>query len=430
MKWLVLGMLFILYVLNFADKSVLGLAADHVISDLNLSFEQFGIAGSSFYWFYAVGSILIASLSLKFGTKRLIIFIAGGWTVSLLSAYFVNSLTGLIVIRVLLGFFEGGTLALCMAHIAKWFIAGARGTANAILLSGATFGAYLTAPILVKMLSSLGWQHTFAALGVGSLAWLIIFVFFKEEPKVKLESNVATSEEQPKVSFGELLKIMVTPYFISILISFFSVMWIISWVVVWGPTYLTKIVGLTPDRMGIAFATIGISAAIISIIVGKFADNLFAKTKSTFKSYITVAVGAMVIAAISFTATTFVTSPILAILFLGLGITMNNCIAPFTSSVVSSMVQPSQVGSILGFKTGFGSLAGIIAPLLTGFLVDIAGNDIRAGFNYGVFVSVGLFVLSAAFLYFSAKKVQVTKYKETIGDQEKVTPETPIADNM
>lgn len=43
-----------------------------------------------------------------------------------------------------------------MAHIVKWFVAGSRGTANAILLSGATFGAYLTAPLLVKSFLFIG----------------------------------------------------------------------------------------------------------------------------------------------------------------------------------------------------------------------------------------------------------------------------------
>ncbi len=426
MRWFVLAMLFILYVLNFADKSVLGLAADPIISDLSLSFDQFGLAGSSFYWFYAVGSILIASLSIKFGTKKLIVFIAAGWTISLLSAYFVTSLSALVAIRIALGFFEGGTLALCMAHIAKWFKPGARGTANAILLSGATFGAYLTAPILVKMIAGIGWQHTFAALGVSSLAWLVFFVFFKEEPKEKVDNYDMSQIQHAKMTFPEMLKMMVTPYFLSILLSFFTVMWLIAWVVVWGPTYLTKIVGLTPDQMGLAFASIGISAAIISIVVGRFADKLFAQTKNMFRSYILVAVSAMVIAAIAFASTTFVTSPILAILFLGIGITMNNCIAPFTSSVVSSMVEPSQVGSILGFKTGFGSLAGIIAPLLTGFLVSFAGDDLRTGFTYGVFVSVGLYVVSAALLFITAKKAQSNKEQGDASRQSAIVTESAV----
>lgn len=406
MRWLVLAMLFILYVINFADKSVLGLAADPIMKDLNLNFEQFGFAGSSFYWLYAIGSLFLASLSYRFGTKKLIIFIAFGWTISLLAVYLVESLPALIIIRVLLGFFEGGTLALCLAHIAKWFADGARGTANAILLAGATFGAYLTAPILVQLIQGPGWKHTFALLGATSLVWAIIFLFFKEQPKEAVGITSSSNPSKTNMSFKELLKVIFTPYFLSILLSFFTVMWLIAWVVVWAPTYLTKIVGLTPESMSLAFAIIGITASIISIIVGKFTDRYFEKTNNPFKSYIRVALSALVLAAIAFTATTFVTNPILAITLLALGVTMNNCIAPFTSSVVSSMVPPSQVGSILGFKTAIGSTAGIIAPVVTGYFVGIAGDDIRSGFNYGVLVVVLLYIISAACLYFSSRRAK------------------------
>ena len=73
--------------------------------------------------------------------------IALGWTVSLTSAYFVRSVTGLIIIRVMLGFFEGGTYGLAITHLAKWFAAGTRGTVYAIMGSGVIFGSYLTAPV-------------------------------------------------------------------------------------------------------------------------------------------------------------------------------------------------------------------------------------------------------------------------------------------
>lgn len=410
MRWIILAFLFVLYILNFADKSVLGLAADPIIDDLALDFEKFGLAGSSFYWFYAVGSILIASLSLKFGTKRLIILLAFGWTISLVSVYLVEGITGLIIIRVLLGFFEGGTLALCLAHLAKWFSEGARGTANAILLSGATFGAYLTAPILVSLISSVGWRHTFASLGLLSFIWLIVFAFFREEPADKIDSADQIGEldnNYKRPEYKDIFSVIFTPYFISILISFFTVMWLIAWVVVWGPTYLTKIVGLSSGRMSIVFAAIGISASLISIIVGRFTDNLFKRTKNAHKSYIRVAVLSLIISGLSIGLTTVTETPILSILFLLIAVTMNNCIAPFTSSVVSQMVHPNLAGSLLGFKTAVGSLAGIIAPLLTGILVSVAGEDIKSGFNLGVLVLVVLYGVSAILLYLSSRREEI-----------------------
>lgn len=403
MRWIILALLFILYVINFADKSVLGLAADPIMRDLSLDFNQFGVAGSSFYWFYAIGAIVLASLTIKFGTKRLLMLIAFGWTISLASALFVTSLTGLIVIRILLGFFEGGTLALCLAHIAKWFADGARGTANAILLSGATFGAYVTAPILVSLISSMGWRTTFASLGAASFLWLLVFVFFKEEPKNVTQPEVLLDSKN-KTTIKNIIGVALSPYFLSILVAFFTVMWLIAWVVVWGPTYLTKIVGLSPEVMSMTFVGIGVVSGIVPIIIGKLTDRAFEKNKNVFKTYVRVSIIALLVSLVGLLATTVVTTPIFAIVFLGLAITANNCIAPFTSSVVATMVPTHQVGSLLGVKTALGSTSGIIAPLVTGALVGMAGENIREGFNYGVLVAVALYFISALFLFLASKK--------------------------
>jgi len=49
MRWLILGAVFLLAVINFADKTVIGLAAVPIMDDLQLNYEQWGIVGSSFF---------------------------------------------------------------------------------------------------------------------------------------------------------------------------------------------------------------------------------------------------------------------------------------------------------------------------------------------------------------------------------------------
>ena len=51
-------------------------------------------------------------------------------------------------------------------------------------------------------------------------------------------------------------------------------MWITTWVLTWAPTYLTKIVGLEPQRMSLIFAGMGISGTVFAICIGKFTDYL------------------------------------------------------------------------------------------------------------------------------------------------------------
>jgi len=415
MRWLVLAMVFLLSVLNYTDKSVLGLAAEPIMNELNLSYDQFGLVGSSFFAAYAIGSIILGTLTYRFNTKYLLMVIAVGWTISLCSAFFVDSLAGLITIRVILGFFEGGTYGLCVAHVAKWFTSETRGSAYAIMTSGTTVGTYLAAPILVYLISSFSWQYTFAILGLVSLIWAIVFFFFKSEPKEPIEETITTVPSTQATQFKDIIKVMLNPYIISVMVVLFVSMWINTWVLTWAPTYLTKIVGLEPQVMSVVFAGMGIAGTIFAIFIGKYTDVLFRKNKNVVKSYDKVLITVLITGAVAYGVTTVVETPILAVISLAIGLIMNTCLLPLGTTVQTLSVPKNLIGSVSGISLSIVSMAGIIGPYFTGYLITIAGDNIRAGFNAGVLVVVALYVLSAMVLLFTRKrKAAFTKKEQTI----------------
>jgi len=415
MRWLVLAMVFLLSVLNYTDKSVLGLAAEPIMNELNLSYDQFGLVGSSFFAAYAIGSIILGTLTYRFNTKYLLMVIAVGWTISLCSAFFVDSLAGLITIRVILGFFEGGTYGLCVAHVAKWFTSETRGSAYAIMTSGTTVGTYLAAPILVYLISSFSWQYTFAILGLVSLIWAIVFFFFKSEPKEPIEETITTVPSTQATQFKDIIKVMLNPYIISVMVVLFVSMWINTWVLTWAPTYLTKIVGLEPQVMSVVFAGMGIAGTIFAIFIGKYTDVLFRKNKNVVKSYDKVLITVLITGAVAYGVTTVVETPILAVISLAIGLIMNTCLLPLGTTVQTLSVPKNLIGSVSGISLSIVSMAGIIGPYFTGYLITIAGDNIRAGFNAGVLVVVALYVLSAMVLLFTRKrKTAFTKKEQTI----------------
>lgn len=407
MRWVILGFLFLLSVLNYTDKAVLGLAAEPIMSQLNLSYDQFGLVGSSFFAAYAVGSIVLGTLTYRYNTKYLLMLIATGWTVSLASAYFVETLTHLILLRVVLGFFEGGTFGLCVVHLARWFNSSERGVAAAIMTSGTTVGTYLAAPVLVLGISTVGWQHTFALLGAGSLVWAICFFFMRDEPKEPLVEDVKTLASNTEVPFKDILKVFFNPYVLSILVVGFVSMWITTWVLTWAPTYLTQIVGLEPQTMSLVFAAMGISGTIFAICMGKLTDYLFKKNKSLIKSYDRVLVTVFLVGAAAFAMTTFVDSPILASLFLGVGLIMNTSLLPLNAAIKTMIIPKNLVGSVTGISLSISSMAGVIGPWVTGYLITLAGEDVRSGFNSGVLVVVGLYLFTAIVLV-ATRKLKIT----------------------
>ena len=403
MRWIVLGFLFLLSVMNYTDKSVLGLAAEPIMTELGLSYDQFGLVGSAFFAAYAVGSIILGTLTYKFNTKYLLMLIATGWTISLVSAYFVETLTHLVLLRIVLGFFEGGTYGLCVVHLARWFTSAQRGVAAAIMTSGTTVGTYLAAPLLVMGITNFGWQHTFAILGVASLIWAVAFFFMRDEPKEPLIEDVKSLASNKEVPFNQILKVFFNPYVLSIVVVGFVSMWGTTWVLTWAPTYLTKIAGLEPQTMSLVFAGMGITGTIFAIAMGRFTDYLFKKNKSLIKSYDRVLVTVFLIGGISFFLTTFVSSPILACVFLGIGLIMNTSLLPLNTAIKTMIIPKNLVGSVTGISLSISSMAGIIGPWITGYLITLAGEDVRSGFNSGVLVVVGLYLVTATILLATRK---------------------------
>ena len=415
MRWMVLVFLFLLAVLNYTDKSVLGLAAAPIMSELGLSYDEFGLVGSSFFAAYAVGSIVLGTLTYRFNSKYLLMMIAVGWTVSLASAYFVETLAHLILLRVVLGFFEGSTLGLSIVHLARWFTSSQRGFAVAIMTSGTTVGTYLAAPALVAGITTVGWRHTFALLGVASLLWAIAFFFMKEEPDEPLVEDVKSLASNKNVPFKDTVKVFMNPYVLSIVVVGFVSMWITTWVLTWAPTYLIEIAGLEPTRMSLIFAGMGIVGTIFAICIGKFTDGLFKKKKSLIKSYDRVLITVLVIGSVSFAMTTLVASPILACVFLGIGLIMNTSLLPLNTTIKSLVIPKNLVGSVTGISLSIASMAGIIGPWATGYLITLAGDDIRAGFNSGVLIIVSLYVVSAVVLLMTRKlKITATEKEDAL----------------
>lgn len=407
MRWVILGFLFLISVLNYTDKSVLGLAAEPIMNQLNLSYDKFGFVGSIFFFAYAIGSIVIGSLTYRFHSKYLLMFIAIGWTISLVPAYFVQNLTHLAIMRAVLGFFEGGTYGVCIMHLARWFASSQRGVATAIMTSGTTVGTYLAAPLIVLGITNLGWRHTFAILGIASLVWAFAFFLMRKEPKEPIVEEVKSLASNQEVPFSKVLKVFFNPYVLSILCVGFVSMWITTWVLTWAPTYLTKIVGLDPSTMSVIYAGMGITGTCFAIILGRFTDALFKKNQSLIKSYDRVLVTVLIIGAIAYAVTTVVASPVLACIFLGLGLVMNTTLLPLNTAIKSMIIPKNLVGTISGLSLSISSMAGMIGPWVTGYLVTLAGDDIRAGFNTGVLVIVTLYVLTAVVLL-ATRKLKIT----------------------
>ncbi|MEK4069149.1 MFS transporter [Peribacillus sp. FSL R5-0717] len=399
MRWVVLILLFFGAVINFADKSIVGLAAVPIMKEFNLTYAEWGLVGSSYYWLYPVTGIFGAAWADRLGAKKVLGFIMLTWTVLQFGVLAITALPLLILYRILLGAFEGPYSPIAYSHADKWFPPKLKGFANSVVVGGGTVGAMIVAPILVSLITIFGWKVAFAALGAASLVWFFLFQFLTKENPVEVYENVQKKKKQKleKIKVKDFLLLLASPTALFTTLAYFSTYILVVWFSVWLPIYLVEAVKMTPGQMGTSVAIIGVVSVCIYMGVSMASDYLFKKNQNWRSSRVFVVAGAMILGALFFSSIMIFQNPIWVIVAMCLAKGLTYAILPIGPTIMINEMQ-ERGGLMTSILTSSGNLAGIIAPLLTGYIISFAGGNQLLGYNLSI-LFMAILVLAFGILF-------------------------------
>ncbi|MGM0888552.1 MAG: MFS transporter [Bacillota bacterium] len=399
MRWVVLILLFFGAVINFADKSIVGLAAVPIMKEFNLTYAEWGLVGSSYYWLYPVTGIFGAAWADRLGAKKVLGLIMLTWTVLQFGVLAITALPLLILYRILLGAFEGPYSPIAYSHADKWFPPKLKGFANSVVVGGGTVGAMIVAPILVSLITIFGWKVAFAALGAASLVWFFLFQFLTKENPVEVYENVQKKKKQKleKIKVKDFLLLLASPTALFTTLAYFSTYILVVWFSVWLPIYLVEAVKMTPGQMGTSVAIIGVVSVCIYMGVSMASDHLFKKNQNWRSSRVFVVAGAMILGALFFSSIMIFQNPIWVIVAMCLAKGLTYAILPIGPTIMINEMQ-ERGGLMTSILTSSGNLAGIIAPLLTGYIISLAGGNQLLGYNLSI-LFMAILVLAFGILF-------------------------------
>ncbi|MFJ7469319.1 MFS transporter [Peribacillus frigoritolerans] len=399
MRWVVLILLFLGAVINFADKSIVGLAAVPIMKEFNLTYAEWGLVGSSYYWLYPVTGIFGAAWADRLGAKKVLGFIMLTWTVLQFGVLAITALPLLILYRILLGAFEGPYSPIAYSHADKWFPPKLKGFANSVVVGGGTVGAMIVAPILVSLITIFGWKVAFAALGAASLVWFFLFQFLTKENPVEVYENVQKKKKQKleKIKVKDFLLLLASPTALFTTLAYFSTYILVVWFSVWLPIYLVEAVKMSPGQMGTSVAIIGVVSVCIYMGVSMASDHLFKKNQNWRSSRVFVVAGAMILGALFFSSIMVFQNPIWVIVAMCLAKGLTYAILPIGPTIMINEMQ-ERGGLMTSILTSSGNLAGIIAPLLTGYIISLAGGNQLLGYNLSI-LFMAILVLAFGILF-------------------------------
>ncbi|MEU2506589.1 MFS transporter [Streptomyces sp. NPDC007863] len=386
--WIVLALLVCLMLINYADKVVVGLAGVGMKEDLGLDDARFGVIQSSFFWLFAVGSVLGGWLGGKVRARWLLAGIAALWALSLAPMAAQVGFTTIVACRVLLGFAEGPTTALAMQVAHSWFPAHKRAIPSSIVVAGAGIGPLIAAPVLTWVILTYSWHAAFAVLAVcGAVVTLLWLVGGDSGPEDAQggHGHGAAAAGPVLPERVPLRRLFSTGTLIGMCLLFFVAYANTSVKVSWLPLYLREGLGYDATATGSLVALPYLGSAIAVIVVGVVSAVL---TRRGVGSRMTRGVlpGAMVLVSGVCTITfSSLDRGVPHTVLLVLSSCLNSAGYGVAFAGLADVVPAKQRGAVFGIVTGIYSLGGVVAPLVIGKLVD-GGASVALGYGDGFLV--------------------------------------------
>ena len=195
-KWWICGLLLCASAINYMDRQTLANAAVRISQQFHLNQEQYGNLELGFGWAFAAGSLVFGILADRFPVRWVYPGALFLWSVMGFATGVVESYSGLLVCRTLLGFFEAGHWPCAVKTTQRLLDPADRSMGNSVLQSGTSIGAIVT-PLVMRFLLTpeIGsWRVAFQVVGVAGLAW--IAAWFLMIRKGRLDAPLEKSDNR------------------------------------------------------------------------------------------------------------------------------------------------------------------------------------------------------------------------------------------
>ncbi|HEX7038392.1 MAG TPA: MFS transporter [Pseudomonadales bacterium] len=200
-SWYALGVLFVVYVFNFIDRSIIAILAQPLKEDLGLSDTQLGfLGGIAFAIFYTFLGIPIARLADRAVRRDVLAVCLTIWSVMTAACAFVTNFWQLLAARVGVAVGEAGGSPPSHSMIADMFPVETRATALAIYSLGIPVGSMIGSLAGGWLNELFDWRTAFLVVGLPGVALAVILRFTVAEPvRGASEAAKAPDEEMPSV---------------------------------------------------------------------------------------------------------------------------------------------------------------------------------------------------------------------------------------
>jgi MFS family permease len=373
------GLLAAAMLLNYADRGSLSIAAPVLKDAFVIDNTAMGLLFSAFFWSYALAQPIAGWVTQRFPPRTVLAAGVGLWSLATIVCGMAISLPMLLAMRLLLGIGESVIFPI-NACIFSQAADHERGRANGATAVGSYLGPSLGTFAGGVILALLGWRAVFWVLGGVSLLWIIPWLATSR----RLLGRCAEPHPHP-APYREILR-QRGLWGASLGQFCYSCQFYL--ILTWLPLYLVKAQHFSLAKMTAVGVALYLCQALSAALTGFSSDLLIARGLSS-----TLVRKTFLITGLAGTGTCLALIgvwPAAAVPLLVLSGATTGLSGPTIFSTGQSLAGPRAGGRWMGIQNMLGNLAGIIAPVVTGIVVDRTGSFAAAFVLAGAMSLIGI----------------------------------------
>jgi len=386
--WLIVALLFLFMLVNFADKAVIGIAAVPIMQELQLSPRQFGLLGSSFYLLFAVSAVVTGFIVNRVQTRWALLVMGLVWALTQFPMIGTVGFAAIAACRIALGAGEGPAFPVALHSTYKWFPNELRTLPTAIVAQGAGIGILVALPLLNWVLVHYSWHWAFGVLGIAGLAWTAAWFVLGREGPLTAAAATDAAPTPGRIPYGRLL---LSPTIMAVWCASFGAQWGLSQALSWQGAFLIKGLGFAQGSIGLLGALPAGASVILVIFAGWFSQRLLARGVPSRAARGIFGGAGVALGGAAMAIMPYVAAIPAKIALTTLGVALPSVIYVIGSAVVGEIAPVAQRGALLAIGTAISTSAGLLAPYVMGSVVETAATPLD-GFNTG-FMICGVIML-------------------------------------
>ena len=357
--------------INYIDRGNLATAAPLMQDELHLTATQLGVLFAVFYYSYVPLMAPAGWLAERHGAKPMLGIGVAIWSLATLLTGFATSFAMLLALRLLLGVGECAAFPCASKLLAHAVDIGRLGTANGVVSFGYLLGPAVGTLLGGLLMAHFGWRMVFIAFGAVSALWLGPWRRVRIGPPASSDAG-----DQPPPAFAQILR---QRALWGGALGLFSANYSFYFMLAWLPFYLVKVRGFSVETMALIASWAYLLNAVCALLTGWYTDRWIRSGRSASSIYkgimalnhvgaILCMAGMVVLPAAAAIATLFVYEALAGIS------------SPGMFAIPQIFAGPRAAGRWVGVHNTIGGIAGLVAPALTGVLVDRTGGKFASAF--------------------------------------------------